>query len=1008
MSNSKTVLRISFALALISATLILLAFTFGFFPDEEKAEREARASIAESLAIQVISATGRNDLVAVNKTIKTVVARNKSVLSIALRKSNGTIVAKAGPHAKHWVALKNGVSTPTHIYVPINNRNTFWGALEMSFQPLPHSAKILGVPTTIAILIILLGAIGLVGNFFILKRSLRELDPSRVVPERVQKAFDTLAEGVLILDDRGLILLSNASFAKELNTDCKALVGTEASSLPWAKHETAQNDFPWSAAMRDPAPIAGASLRMDTPDGQERMFTVNATRISDDKGKMTGVIVTFDDVTELEMKNGELNQLVSQLKEKEVEVNLKNRELHHLATRDPLTDCLNRRAFFDAFQLGIDHCRKDGTPVYCMMMDLDHFKSVNDQYGHGIGDDVIVLMGDILKSACRETDLAGRYGGEEFCLALFGLDEEHCFQVAERIRHAITERAKSITVLEHAITTSIGMVKMGDGVFDPNELISLADKALYAAKSSGRNRVIDWKNLSPEGVLLENIQPIEPADPPLSEVSSELLPPASTPLPAENNAELARETTPIERRTNPQISMPFVETREKYTTQELLQDRLTNAMARAKRNDKVIAVVFIKITSDFQFDNDKADVAGQELNETLRTRIAKCLRESDSVSPLYLQKDDAGIAHLSHDTFAVQIADIEGIDPVVWIVKRLINVTSTPIRIMGNDVQAVCHAGVSLYPGDGDNAFKLCEKARAAATYAQEQFANSGFYFTSKSMNDHVKRQMVIEFGLRTALKANELSLHYQPIIDLSSGRVISLEALLRCTNDMLAGVPTTMMIEIAEQSGLISEIDQWSFTHAIAQFQHWAECGIQLEKIAVNLSNVQLGKSGTTERLIDIMKKMNFDPSQMQVEVKESSLNQKFTNARRSLQELQKEGVSIALDDFGGGSSSLTTVKQLQPAYIKIDQMHVQEIVDADSDLNLISAIIAMSHALGMKVIAEGVETEIQLEKLVELQCDFAQGNLLSAPMEANRIVDWLRLFTKKSTAKHKSRLLG
>ncbi|HFC04657.1 MAG TPA: diguanylate cyclase, partial [Rhizobiales bacterium] len=511
MSSSSTVLRISFALALLSATMILLAYTLGFMPDEEKAERDARASIAESLAVQVISQTGRNDLNAIQQTIDAVVSRNKSIQSIALRKSNGIIVAQAGDHKKYWVPVSNGVSTETHIYVPINNGATVWGALEMSFLPLQHGLTVLGIPIVIAVLAGFLGIVGLAGNYYVLRRSLRELDPSRVVPDRVQKAFDTLAEGILILDDRGLILLSNSSFASEVNEEAKLLVGTQAADLPWHQRNTTNSEFPWIAALRDAAPVVGASLAMKTHSGEVRQYTVNATRISDDKGIVTGVIVTFDDITELELKNNELNQLVTQLKEKEVEVNLKNRELHHLATRDPLTNCLNRRAFFDAFQRGIEHALKNNTPVYCMMMDLDHFKNVNDQYGHAVGDEVIVLMGDILKSACRETDLAGRYGGEEFCLALFGLTEEHCFQVAERIRLAVTARAKDIKILERSITTSIGIVKMAGGAFDPNELLARADKALYAAKTSGRNRIVDWKDLSEGGTLSETAAQISAA-----------------------------------------------------------------------------------------------------------------------------------------------------------------------------------------------------------------------------------------------------------------------------------------------------------------------------------------------------------------------------------------------------------------------------------------------------------------------------------------------------------------
>ena len=782
MKPPSIVMRISFSLALISASLVLLAHTFGLLPDAEKIELESRSKISEALAVQLISAASKNQIELIQETIGSVVARNPSIVSVALKKSNGENVAIAGDHKANWVDNDNKVSTPTHIQVPILNGQNKWGVIEIVFVPLPTGVRILGVPSVILILIGFLGIIGLAGNYLVLGRSLKVLDPSGVVPERVQKAFDTLAEGVLIVDEHEQILLTNVSFASEINSTVADLLGKPAASLPWVFPKNGNEEFPWSRTIQKGEPIVGATMELKVDSGEVLKFTVNATPVSDAQGTTTGAIITFDDVTALEFKNTELNQMIYQLKETEVIINRKNTELHQLATRDPLTDCLNRRAFFEALDNGIDTAREAGETVFCMMMDLDHFKNVNDTYGHAVGDEVIIMLGDILNATCTGNDIAGRYGGEEFCVALFGTDEQECYKTAEKIRQSVIDNSRRISALDQPVTTSIGISRVTEALTESNELIDEADKALYAAKSSGRNRVCDSKDIT----------------------------------------------------------------------------------------------------------------------------IAETDRE-------HLNKTNSISVSTSHS-----VVDVD---------------------------------------------------------------------------------ELSTEEKIRNAIKLNDFCLHYQPIIDLRTGHVNSVEVLLRCNNEALLDLSIQSLVNVAEQSGLIIEIGEWVLLNALKQYRQWLDDDIELPKISVNISPVQLSDPVASVRVRKIIRQMDIEPHRLQLEITESAMIEDINLARKTLKNFQKLGVSVAIDDFGTGYSSISYLQHFKPDTVKIDRSYVSEIVDESSDISLVSSMISMSQKQGSHVVAEGVETSYQLDQLIALGCEYVQGYLISKPMTADNMRCWLQLFARRKS---------
>lgn len=499
-------LRIAAGLVLLTLSFVLIAYSFGLLPNEEKAALESRARVAESLALQLSVAASRNEIASIKETIDSIVGRSGDILSIALRRANGEIIAESGNHAIHWVATEGGKSTPMQIQMPFYSGGVIWGRTEIAFRPLATSRYGLGLPNTMLGFIAFIGIGCFAGYFFVLKRALRELDPGRVIPERVQAAFDTLTEGVLILDEEERLMLVNRAFAKSVGETPASLFGTRVSELPWFRFETAVVDgekLPWQVAMRDQTAVTGFLIGIRKSSTEVRRLLVNATRILDGKGVVRGVIATFYDFTALHEKNEQLKYSIQQLHDSQTKIEEQNQELRFLSTCDPLTGCLNRRAFFAEFQSRFEAARSRRESISILMLDLDHFKQVNDRFGHAVGDQVLVGFTEILKRSCREQDLVGRYGGEEFCIVLSTPTEDAMKSFARRICHELGTISPDWMPNGERVTVSIGTASVREDACGMMDLLNRADRALYAAKADGRNRVVHWEDTSEKA--MENV-----------------------------------------------------------------------------------------------------------------------------------------------------------------------------------------------------------------------------------------------------------------------------------------------------------------------------------------------------------------------------------------------------------------------------------------------------------------------------------------------------------------------
>jgi len=494
------VLRLSLGLSLITMTILLGVEMLGVLPSPEQVTMDSRKKICESLAVNAVMAIQENNFAAIQTTMEILIQRNQDIIATALRNNNGTILAEAGDHQHHWNNTDKTISTLQNVQVPIFISYKRWGTFEVCFKAMHTNAvysmwnrpmiKVIGLSIPLAFLCF----------FFLIKKTLRHLDPTAVVPERVKRTLDSLVEGVVLMDEHERIVLANKAFEKTVGDAREKYIGKKASELNWTSPQTGKlaEVFPWQQAIRKGVNQPSVPLVKHQSGNKVHTFMVNGAPIIDGKGKIRGALATFDDVTHIEAQNSKLQKMLNALKKSRDEIRRQNRALQILATQDPLTGCLNRRAFFERFEAEFSRARRYGHDIVCMMLDIDHFKRINDAHGHQVGDKVLQKVSHIVRSCLRDSDVVCRYGGEEFCLILTETNALGGLKSSERIRRAISAEA----LFGIQVTISIGVSASEFAPSNPSELLSQADKSLYNAKNGGRNRSVVYSevlNSLPQG-----------------------------------------------------------------------------------------------------------------------------------------------------------------------------------------------------------------------------------------------------------------------------------------------------------------------------------------------------------------------------------------------------------------------------------------------------------------------------------------------------------------------------
>ncbi|HEY0719932.1 MAG TPA: EAL domain-containing protein [Gammaproteobacteria bacterium] len=411
----------------------------------------------------------------------------------------------------------------------------------------------------------------------------------------------------------------------------------------------------------------------------------------------------------------------------------------------------------------------------------------------------------------------------------------------------------------------------------------------------------------------------------------------------------------------------------------LFIDRLRQSFVQAKLEQHKVALLSMDIDR-FKTIND---TLGHHIGDQLLQEVARRLHHT-------LQGINT-IARLGGDEFVILLNRIGAIEDAGHMASRIINAMAQPFTITEHTLTITVSIGIGIYPDDGADVITLMKSADVAMYHAKEMGRNNYQYFTAE-MNARIEEQLVLETHLRRALEHNELSLHYQPQVDLHSGRILGVETLLRWNSAELGAISPARFIPVAEESGLIIPISKWMLRTACQQLRRWEEGGINGIRVAVNLSALQFRQADFVETLEQLVAEMAIAPAQLELELTESTLMESAGHTIENLNHLRQRGFPIAIDDFGTGYSSLSYLKRFPVDRLKIDQSFVHD-VDTDSDdAAIVSAIIAMARNLNLKVLAEGVEKAEHRAFLLGLRCDEAQGYLYSQPMAAREVEAILR----------------
>jgi diguanylate cyclase (GGDEF)-like protein/PAS domain S-box-containing protein len=411
----------------------------------------------------------------------------------------------------------------------------------------------------------------------------------------------------------------------------------------------------------------------------------------------------------------------------------------------------------------------------------------------------------------------------------------------------------------------------------------------------------------------------------------------------------------------------------------LLQDRLIKALASARRQKNKVALLFLDLDR-FKIINDSlGHSVGDLVLQQVAERLKKWSREQDTV------------ARVGGDEFLIVLTAVKEPADAAVAAERLMNAMTAEFVAQGHSLGVGCSIGISIFPEHGAEGETLIKNADAAMYSAKETGCNN-FQFFTKDMNAQAVERLALENGLRLALAQKELFLMYQPQIEIATGRITGLEALLRWQHPELGLVPPDKFIRIAENSGLIMPIGEWVLRTACSQARKWQDEGLLAVPVAVNVSAVQFRQTGFCELIGRVLSETGLAPQYLELELTESLLLSNADTMFSVLQDLRAMGLKLAIDDFGTGYSSLSYLRQFPVGKLKIDRSFIRDILVNPDDAAIATAIIGMAKSLNLKVIAEGVEDEAQMSFLRARQCDEIQGYYFSKPLAVDKVADKLR----------------
>jgi len=448
---------------------------------------------------------------------------------------------------------------------------------------------------------------------------------------------------------------------------------------------------------------------------------------------------------------------------------------------------------------------------------------------------------------------------------------------------------------------------------------------------------------------------------------------ANRPLPDEKMIQaFFRDISALQRSRDELYHLAHHDPLTKLPNRLFFHDRLNHAIELARREGRQVAVLFMDLD---RFKNVN-DTLGHPIGDKLLLEVAKRIRAR--------MREEDTLARLGGDEFILLIEQ-RGVDQeVVMIAQKLLDAFVQPFSVDGHDLYLSASIGISLFPMDGQNSATLVRNADMAMYRAKEQGRNNFQFYTQELTSGAVER-VALETAMRRALKRGELMLHYQPQVDLKSGLLTGVEALIRWQHPDMGLVLPERFIHLAEDNGLIRPIGEWVLFNACDQIRSWRDQGFMVPRISVNLSGHQLKKAGFVDMVRHVLRETGIDPDWLELEITESYIMSRADEAIEMLDELKAMGVQLTIDDFGTGYSSLSHLKRLPVHKLKIDRAFIQGVPEDINDSAIARAVIALGSSMQLSVIAEGVETEYQQEFLRNEGCNEGQGYLYSPPVSAS-----------------------
>ncbi len=411
----------------------------------------------------------------------------------------------------------------------------------------------------------------------------------------------------------------------------------------------------------------------------------------------------------------------------------------------------------------------------------------------------------------------------------------------------------------------------------------------------------------------------------------------------------------------------------------LLNDRVRQAITLAPRHMKKVAVLFLDLDGFKHINDSLGHPIGDKLLQSVAKRLVDCVRGSDTVS------------RQGGDEFVVLLSEVEQAENAAISAKRLLQAVAAAHSIDQHDLHVTTSIGVSVYPDDGLDAETLIKNADTAMYQAKENGRQS-YQFFKPAMNVRAVERQFVEEGLQHALERREFSLHYQPKIDLRTREITGAEALLRWTHPTRGPVSPAQFIPVAEDCGLILPIGNWVLREACKQARAWMDAGLYVGTMAVNVSAMEFRNEGFLEGVFAALKETGLDARFLELELTESVLMKRAESTESILKTLRAKGVRLAVDDFGTGYSSLSYLRKFPIDALKIDQSFVRQITTTPAETAIVIAVISMGRSLGLRVVAEGVETEEEMSFLLAHQCDEAQGYYFKRPVPAEEYATLLK----------------